>query len=79
MTKYKYERKNEKDSGRSSKMTPSCTWPIVITPSELARHFGLGEREGWTELPSNPSPVSREFFVFFIRCVRNSRKRSVSG
>ena len=23
-----YERKNEKDSGRSSKMTPSCKWPI---------------------------------------------------
>ena len=28
ITKFKYERKNEKDSGRSSKMTPSCKWPI---------------------------------------------------
>ena len=27
ITKFKYERKNEKDSGRSSKMTPSCKWP----------------------------------------------------
>ena len=24
----KYERKTEKDSGRSSKMTSSCKWPI---------------------------------------------------
>ena len=24
ITKFKYEKKNEKDSGRSSKMTPSC-------------------------------------------------------
>ena len=29
ITKFKYERKNEKDSGRSSKMTPSCKRPIV--------------------------------------------------
>ena len=28
ITKFKYEKKNEKDSGRSSKMTPSCKWPI---------------------------------------------------
>ena len=30
ITKFKYERKNEKDSGRSSKTTPSCKWPITI-------------------------------------------------
>ena len=29
ITKFKEERKNEKDSGRSSKMTPSCKWPIA--------------------------------------------------
>ena len=28
ITKFEYERKNEKDSGRISKMTPSCKWPI---------------------------------------------------
>ena len=28
ITKFKYERKNEKDSGRSSKMKPQCKWPI---------------------------------------------------
>ena len=28
MTKFKYERKNEKDSGRCSKMTSSCKWPV---------------------------------------------------
>ena len=29
ITKFKYEKKNEKYSGRSSKMTPSCKWPII--------------------------------------------------
>ena len=29
ITKLKYERKNEKDSGRSSKMTSSCKQPIL--------------------------------------------------
>ena len=28
ITKFKYEKKNEKDSGRSSKMTPLCKWSI---------------------------------------------------
>ena len=28
VTKFKYERKNDKDSGRRSKMTPSCEWPF---------------------------------------------------
>ena len=27
ITKFEYERKNEKDSGRSGKMTSSCKWP----------------------------------------------------
>ena len=30
ITKFKYEKKNEKGSGRS-KMTPSCKWPIWST------------------------------------------------
>ena len=30
ITKFKYEKKNEKDSGRSGKMTPSCKWPISL-------------------------------------------------
>ena len=29
ITKFKYERKNEKDCGRSSEMTPTCKWPII--------------------------------------------------
>ena len=29
ITKFNYEKKNEKDSGRSSKMTPSRKWPII--------------------------------------------------
>ena len=28
ITKFKYEKKNEKGSGRNSKMTPLCKWPI---------------------------------------------------
>ena len=38
ITKYKYERKNEKNSGRSSKMTSSCRWPII---NHLCFVFGL--------------------------------------
>ena len=29
ITKFKYERKNEKDFVRISKITPSCKWPIA--------------------------------------------------
>ena len=36
MTKLKYERKNEKDSGRSNKMTPSCKWTILYGNVYLA-------------------------------------------
>jgi len=41
-TKLEYERKNEENSGRSSKMTPSCKWPIdsppFDDPAELCVH-----------------------------------------
>ena len=30
ITKFKDEKKNVKDSGRNSKMTPSFKWPIAI-------------------------------------------------
>ena len=30
ITKFKCERKNEQDSGRSSKMTPPCKWSIAL-------------------------------------------------
>ena len=30
VTKFKYERKNEKDFSRTSEMTPSCKWPICM-------------------------------------------------
>ena len=30
INKFKRERKNEKDSGRSSEMTPSFKWPISV-------------------------------------------------
>ena len=38
---------------------------LVITSTQLARHFGLEECGDWTKFPSNPSPVSPEFFLFF--------------
>ena len=45
ITKFKYEKKNEKDSGRSSKMTSSCKWPIgnlkKKTHSKLSNYSGL--------------------------------------
>ena len=30
LPKFKYQRKKEEDSGRTSKMTPSCKWPLVV-------------------------------------------------
>ena len=35
ITEFKYKRTNEKDSGHSSQMTPSCIWPIFqpVSPS----------------------------------------------
>ena len=30
ITKYKYEQKYEKDSGRVCKMKPSCKWPMAV-------------------------------------------------
>ena len=40
ITKFKCERKNEKNSGRSSKMTPSCKWPVRIF-LYLSYSFGI--------------------------------------
>ena len=40
ITKFKCERKNEKNSGHSSKMTPSCKWPIRIF-LYLSYSFGI--------------------------------------
>ena len=36
MNKFKYERKNEKDSGRNNKITPSCKWIILYGNVYLA-------------------------------------------
>ena len=42
ITKFKYERRNEKDSGRRSKITPSCKWPITCLQILLR---GVGNHE----------------------------------
>ena len=42
ITEFKCERKNEKNSDRSSKRTPSCKWPIGVIyrpPSENTLEF----------------------------------------
>ena len=35
ITKIKHERKNEKDSGHSGKMTSSCNWPVEVTITHI--------------------------------------------
>ena len=35
ITKIKHERKNEKDSGHSGKMTSSCNWPVEVTIAHI--------------------------------------------
>ena len=39
ITKFEYERKNEKDSGRSSKMTSSCKWPTKTEKTVCHHHL----------------------------------------
>ena len=58
-TKLKYERKNEKDSGRCrGKMTPSGKWPILCTCTFCARVFFL------TPLPWEFIYAKRRAFLF---------------
>ena len=33
--KFKYEKKDQKNSGRSRKMTPSCKWPVFNSRNNL--------------------------------------------
>ena len=40
-TKFKYEKKEQKNSGRSSKMTPSCKRPIQQSPLQFSAFFAL--------------------------------------
>ena len=40
--KLKYERKNENDSARSSKMMPSCKWPICAGSAYFISAEGRG-------------------------------------
>ena len=45
VTKFKYERKYEQDSGCSSKMTPSCKWPIIKAVEEnLLHHVAMAAK-----------------------------------
>ena len=43
-TNFKYEKKNENTSGRSSKMTPLCKWPISVDSQEI----GQWELKSWS-------------------------------
>ena len=59
ITKLKYERKNEKDSGHSSKMTPSCKW--------LIRYFSLffSSKGASSNLVGDKFLFSSSSFLFF--------------
>ena len=48
--RFKYEGKNEKDSDRSSKMTPSCKWPILDSYANLRREMNKNMNEPEQEL-----------------------------
>ena len=45
ITEFKYERKNEKGSGRSSRMTPSCKWSIESSLSKWGQEQNLSSKE----------------------------------
>ena len=60
ITKFKYGRKNEKDCGRSSKMTPSCKWPIP-SPVAIEGPRGKFARPRLPEVSLNPSGPSNEY------------------
>ena len=57
ITKFKYERKNKKDSGRSSKMTPLCKWSIVqkanakLIPPPCLLFFSLESNQDVFQIP----------------------------
>ena len=45
INKFKYERKKQRDSGHSNKMTPAGKWPILEQPVTLLRRFLSHETE----------------------------------
>ena len=55
--RFKYEGKNEKDSGRSSKMTPSCKWPIRESYANLRREMNKNMNEPEQELSEFSQPL----------------------
>ena len=59
ITKFNYEKKNEKDSGHSSKMTPSCKW--------LIRYFSLffSSKGASSNLVGDKFLFSSSSFLFF--------------
>ena len=71
ITKYKYERKNEKDSVRGIKVTPSCKWSIEIvytckhvhTVNAITQRFKVQEVTLF-ELGTIPLFNVRKYFQF---------------
>ena len=72
ITKFKYERKNVRDSGRSSKMTPSCKWPNWhgLHVKWLQTKKGVCRFKRQLKIPKGPSLVFAfcryVLFIYFL-------------
>ena len=79
MTKFKYERKNEKDSGRCSKMTPSCKWPIQSNIIQPKARENMRLSKCWVLLsPYSISAVYIIFILFIFRPIIATVKRAMN-
>ena len=61
INEFKYERKNEKDSGHGSKMTPSCKWTIVFGNSDCLDHLTISKK---SEIGNGRYVLSDSLFRF---------------
>ena len=66
MTKFKYERKNEKDSGRSSKMTPLCKWPVQSNIMQPKARENMRLSTCWALLVLSSYSISAMYIIFIL-------------
>ena len=66
MTKFKYERKNEKDSGRSSKMTPLCQWPVQSNITQPKARENMRLSKCWALLLLSSYSISAMYITFTL-------------
>ena len=63
ITKFKYEKKNEKNSGRSSKVTPSCKWSI-------------DQEWGWSEVEMDLNTLCLNWWQSIVTYLQVENRRS---